>query len=342
MWDLLRCPSCGDALTRANDELLRSACGLWFPVVDGIPRIFVGEMRSIYAREFADFLRRHSLSVEGVPLSDSTRAKLRTRESFGYEWTHFHEMLPEWEENARFYFEPIGGADTLRGKLVLDGGCGKGRHAYYALKHGARVVAVDFSRAVEVARHNCKDLPGDRFFVQADLMNLPFAPETFDVAYSFGVLHHLPDPEQGFQRLVSTVRQGGHVLIYVYHALEGQPVKQALLGAVTLARKLTTRLPHRVLLPLTHALGYALYGGVVLPYRTLSKIAALRPLAESMPLKFYANYPVRVIVNDQFDRFSAPIENRYRRAEVATWLAHARLREPTILGGAGWRAAAVR
>jgi SAM-dependent methyltransferase len=342
----LRCPVCRGALdvTWFDDSagLLRSRCGLWFPIVDGIPRIFVGEMRTIYRTDFADFLRRHQLSDDGVtPPSAETQQKLATRESFGFEWTHFSEMLPEWEENARFYFEPLG-EGALAGALVCEGGCGKGRHTHWALKAGARVVAVDFSRAVEVARANCKGLAGERLFVQADLMALPFADETFDLAYSLGVLHHLPAPETGFRRLTALVRPGGRVLIYVYHALEGQPVKRALLKMVDGVRRVTTRLPHRVLLPMTNALGYGLYAGVVMPYRVLSRFTATRPLAEKLPLQIYARYPVRVIINDQFDRFSAPIENRYRRAEVAQWLERAGLTDTRILAGAGWRAVGQR
>lgn len=341
LWDLLRCPCCGSRLESIpydeEDGLLRSRCGLWFPVVRGIPRIFVGEMRVVYRTDFGDFLARHGLSDAGAASSDETRAKLATRESFGFEWTHFAEMLPEWEKNARFYFEPLG-ERGLGGALVFEGGCGKGRHTYHALRQGARIVAVDFSRAVDVAQANCRDVAGERLFVQADLMALPFSPSTFDVAFSLGVLHHLPDPEEGFRRLAALVKPGGRVLIYVYHALEGEPVKQAILRVVTAARRVTTRLPHGVLLPLTNALGYGLYGGVVVPYRILSRFAPTRRLAERLPLKQYADYPVRVIVNDQFDRFSAPIENRYTRRDVDRWLARAGLTNARVLGGAGWRA----
>ena len=345
LWELLRCPACGSTLEATwfdDDEgLLRSSCGLWFPIVGQIPRIFVGEMRTVYRTDFADFLGRHGLSDGSDAVSHETRAKLATRESFGFEWTHFSEMLPDWEKNARFYFEPLA-PRGLGGKTVFEGGCGKGRHTYYALREGARVVAVDFSRAVDVARANCRGVDGERLFVQADLMALPFAPETFEVAYSLGVLHHLPDPEEGFRRLTALVEPGGRVLIYVYHALEGEPVKQAILRAVDRARRITTRLPHGVLLPLTNALGYGLFAGVVMPYRLLSRFSATRPLAERFPLKTYADYPVRVIVNDQFDRFSAPIENRYTEREVDGWLSRAGLRNARILGGAGWRAVGER
>jgi SAM-dependent methyltransferase len=343
LFALLRCPACQSPLEHESlggeDALLRSTCGLWFPVVRGIPRIFIGELRSIYSTDFPDFLARHRLPSEvGAGDSAEARAKLATRESFGFEWTHYSEMLPEWDRNARFYFEPIGGAEALAGALVFEGGCGKGRHTYHAVKAGARVVAVDFSRAIDVAAHNCEGLDGERLFVQADLMALPFAPATFDLAFSFGVLHHLPAPEAGFRKLVALVKPGGRVLVYLYHALEGEPIKQAILRAVTAVRRVTVKVPHRALLPATTALGWALYAGVVTPYKVLSRFEATRAFAEKLPLRAYADYPVRVIVNDQFDRFSAPIENRYRRDEVAGWLERAGLEETEIRPGYGWRA----
>src|SRR4051812_15080519 len=90
---LLVCPACHDDLTLTvyegtsdapTEGLLRSGCGLWFPVVASIPRMFIGPMRSVYQTDFADFLALHGLSAEGAaPPDDATRMKLATRESFG-------------------------------------------------------------------------------------------------------------------------------------------------------------------------------------------------------------------------------------------------------------------
>jgi hypothetical protein len=97
-------------------------------------------------------------------------------------------------------------------------------------------------------------------------------------------------------------------------------------------------MPLGLLRPLTTALGYGLLVLVVSPYRVLSGIPMTRSLAEGMPLKAYARLPARVIVNDQFDRFSAPSERRYREADVRAWLARAGLSDTVVLGGHGWRA----
>jgi hypothetical protein len=61
-----------------------------------------------------------------------------------------------------------------------------------------------------------------------------------------------------------------------------------------------------------------------------------------VPLGHYRKYSFRVLYTDQFDRFSAPIENRYSRAEVLGWFERAGLLDVVILGGAGWRASGRR
>jgi hypothetical protein len=53
-------------------------------------------------------------------------------------------------------------------------------------------------------------------------------------------------------------------------------------------------------------------------------------------MKQYARYPFRVCVNDQFDRLSAPIENRYSKAEVEAWLTRAGLEDVRVRPFCGW------
>ena len=65
LFDLLRCPACRSRLDVSwfsdGDGVLQCKCGLWFPIIDQIPRIFIGEMRQIYRSDFGEFLDRHRL-----------------------------------------------------------------------------------------------------------------------------------------------------------------------------------------------------------------------------------------------------------------------------------------
>jgi SAM-dependent methyltransferase len=271
--------------------------------------------------------------VGEAPAMGMDAKQVETALSFGYEWQRFPEMYDQWERQFLDYMQPHG-PQFFRGKKVLDAGCGNGRFAYYASKYGAEVWAIDIGPAVEVARRNTESVNVQA--VQADLHNPPFAFESFDFIYSIGVLHHLPDPEVAFRNLLRFLKPGGEVQIYVYWKPERRPIKALLLSAVAAARQLTTRLP----LAAVHVLAYPAAGAAFLffvwPYRIMKRVPALESLAEELPMKQYANFPFRVCVNDQFDRLSAPIENRYTRADVQNWLARAALESPVVGENFGW------
>ena len=237
----------------------------------------------------------------------------------------------EWDRNFRDYLQPHN-PESLRGQTVIDVGAGSGRHSRQAAYHGAQVVAVDLGRSIDVARSN---LPPDVLTVQADAERLPFEQGSFDVAMSIGVLHHLPDPVRGLRELVRLTKPGGHVHVYLYWVPELW-AHRALLKLVTAARLVTVRLPHGLLHALCYPLSAFLHVSIVMPYRTLRGRPRGSGLASWFPLKTYADYPFGVLVNDQFDRFSAPLEKRFTRRQVTTILTEANLEEVAVLPNHGW------
>jgi SAM-dependent methyltransferase len=77
------------------------------------------------------------------------------------------------------------------------------------------------------------NLPSPEKILVGDAENLPFEEDSFDLGYSFGVLHHSPDTEQAFRELVRVIRPGGElkVMLYNRHSVYvcGQWTKHALL-----------------------------------------------------------------------------------------------------------------
>lgn len=302
---VLRCTSCAAPLDsqRQPHALVCTRCQQSVPVVGGIPR-------------FVD-----------VPADETAR---RTQESFGYEWTHFNDWKQSGATNFNDYFAGVD-LEALKGRLVLDAGCGMGRHARQIAPFAGRVVAIDFSRAIDQAARNTADR-GNVDCVQADLLALPVADNTFDFVYSLGVLHHLDETERALRGLVAKVRPGGRLRVYLYWKHHGW--RGALLSLATVARQVTTRMPLGLLRGFCWVLSVCLLFAVVLPYRVLTRLGVRAH--GSWPLFVYSKYPFNVLYNDQFDRFSAPIEKRYDPQEVQALLAAAGLRDVQVQPCFGW------
>jgi hypothetical protein len=117
-------------------------------------------------------------------------------------------------------------------------------------------------------------------------------------------------------------------------------VSGVLLRAVSLLRRVTTRLPFGVLRALCWMLSVVIFGLVVIPYRLLRRLGVRRHA--SWPLFLYARYPFRVLYNDQFDRFSAPLEKRYDAGDVSALLRAAGLEQVRVWPSFGWMGEGVR
>ena len=315
-----------------DGRLACESCGEEYPLIAGTARM-VG--RGMQTRLAADY------RLAGIPLPEADEPsrlddadhaiKERTADSFAYEWRHFGQWRDAWRRNFLAYMRPHD-AGFFAGRLVLDVGTGSGRHGVEAARLGASVVAVDLGRSIDVARRN---LPREVLTVQADAERLPFDPGSFDLVMSIGVLHHLPDPERALKAIVPLARPGGRVHVYLYW-IPNRMGHRAILRLVSALRRLTVRLPHRLLHALCFPLAAVLHVTVVVPYRELRGRPRGRRLADALPLKTYADYPFGVLVNDQFDRFSAPLERRFTRDEITGMMTRAALDEVRVVPNHGW------
>jgi uncharacterized protein YbaR (Trm112 family) len=139
----LVCPSCQRSLelsvADARDgeiiegELRCTSCSSSFPITSGIPR-------------FAN-------------LDEVDSDKRATAAGFGWQWQHFTQEDERYAEQFLGWIAPVT-PEFFRNKIVLEGGCGKGRHTQLAARWGAReVIGIDLSAAVETAFAATRSLP---------------------------------------------------------------------------------------------------------------------------------------------------------------------------------------
>jgi SAM-dependent methyltransferase len=160
--------------------------------------------------------RRSSVSENQVQTADTFGFKWKKRET--YESPAMHEMSRKWLLE-RYSLPGKTILELVRGKRVLDAGCGSGYSALLlfadALK-SCEYVGVDISTAVDVARERFREkgYPGD--FVQTPLELVPKELGPFDIIFSEGVLHHTDSTENAVRSLSRHLKPGGLFMFYIY------------------------------------------------------------------------------------------------------------------------------
>lgn len=181
-------------------------------------------------------------------------------------WWHKHPMSYDWhdtnsapegtkeffEESDRRFFnasplyrgQPPFSAwipfQKLKGKRVLEIGCGLGAHSQLLAEAGCKLTSIDLTpRAVALTRHRLtlNNLPVDVREMDAEKMEFP--ANEFDFVWSWGVIHHSAHTDKIVAQVARVLKPGGEFRLMVYNrnafdsyvkivrgVLTGKPLKQ--------------------------------------------------------------------------------------------------------------------
>lgn len=159
-----------------------------------------------------------------------------TRNPMTYDWRGTSTLAPgtrEWFEDidrrffdAAYYARGADGAPfgrylntaEIQRKDVLEVGCGMGTHAALLARAGAALTAIDLTEpAVEMTRRRLETFNLEGRVLQADAEALPFPEHSFDLVWSWGVIHHSGSFERCLAEITRVLRPGGRLLLMVYH-----------------------------------------------------------------------------------------------------------------------------
>ena len=262
---------------------------------------------------------------------DSGTIDHETVRSFGEEWDRFDAFCEdEVESIAAGYFDVVQDGMIGSGSVALDIGCGGGRWAQYLSRRVGFVEAVDPSTAVVQAAARLDGMTNVRV-TQASVAGLPFPDNSFDFVMCLGVLHHLPDTERALAMCARKLKPGGHLLVYVYYALDQRGLLYRMVWrASDLLRKLICKLPSAAKRLVCDVIAFSVYLPLVVFGRLLKRFGILPSLRRRLPLAYYSDKSFYVMRNDALDRFGTPLERRFTRDEIRGMMERSGLADTTF------------
>jgi len=300
---MLRCPLCKSILTFSSEKvheteilegiLLCTKCRTSFPISGGVPNLVSPKQRESHVAQ-----------------------------SFGFEWKIHHSGGFEKktvfgrgiDEQVKYFFDGLAVSDAdIRGKKILDAGCGSGvLTAEIARRYpAAEVVGIDIIPEIAEVFRKGGQLP-NLHVVQANVLEPPFPTDSFDFLWCNGVIHHTGDSRWAFELLTSLIKRGGRAYFWVY---EKKPSPMAAVRAFLRPLGLV-HWNHRFLYRFCQVLAFPTWLAISL----LSRLRKLKFVQQHTYLKILSRQRgFRELVLTWFDVLSPMYRDTFTQHEFESW-----------------------
>jgi len=212
---------------------------------------------------------------------------------------------PEFDSGTECMFWAKTGwkPEDLRGKRVLDAGCGDGRYAAIAARYAKEVLCIDPSEAaIRVMQDRVPEAKG---YVD-DLLNIKAVPHKHvDMAYALGSLHFTGNTRRAIDEIAKTIKTGGELALWVY----GPPIKGYDLLAAEMLHEIMGAVPAEKL--------YEIFREWA-PYVRESYKGAWGPLQQV--LKVGSSFDNQRCVDETFEWHGSTHRDWHTEEEIKGWL----------------------
>jgi SAM-dependent methyltransferase len=242
-------------------------------------------------------------------------------EAFGEEWTkfdHAERESPDLRNLFDLYFAIFPWNDLPTTAEGFDLGCGTGRWAHFVASRVGHLHCIDASpAAIEVARRNLRSHSNCSFHC-VSVEAIPLADGSGDFGYSLGVLHHVPDTEQGIRECARKLKPGAPFLLYLYYAFDNRPKWfRAVWRLSDALRRVVSALPFSLRGLLCDVIAAIIYW----PLARFSNLAERLGLkVDNVPLSAYRHRTFYSMRTDALDRFGTQVEKRFTRQQIRSMM----------------------
>ena len=205
---LLACPQSDLPIDVRGDAFVVSATGNRYPVVDGIPNLFVP----------------NTAVAKGIDITELVKQFYEETPFPNYDDVDSRQTLAA--KALRSVFPAALDAQIPEKAVILEAGCGTGQLTnFLGMSWKRRVIGGDIClnslRLAEGFRD--RNSINNAGFVQMNLFRPPFRDDSFDLIISNGVLHHTGDPEAGMAALIKKLKPGGIISVGLYNSYARLP-----------------------------------------------------------------------------------------------------------------------
>lgn len=248
-----------------------------------------------------------------------------TVEGFGDEWSRFDQSdLPEDEQKLLFdeYFSVFPWENISKESVGFDLGCGSGRWAKSVAPKVRKLICIDPSSALDIAKKNLSNFDNCEF-QSTTVDDISIDNNSMDFGYSLGVLHHVPNTEMGIKQCVEKLKKGAPLLLYLYYRFDNRPFWFRFIWSISdLFRKIISKMPYGLRYIFSQIIAVVIYFPLA---RTSFYMEKLNLNVSNFPLSSYKNLSFYTMRTDALDRFGTRLEQRFTRNEIKIMMENAGL-----------------
>lgn len=248
-----------------------------------------------------------------------------TVEGFGDEWSRFDQSdLPEDEQKLLFdeYFSVFPWENISKESVGFDLGCGSGRWAKSVAPKVRKLICIDPSSALDIAKKNLSNFDNCEF-QSTTVDDISIDNNSMDFGYSLGVLHHVPETEMGIKQCVEKLKKGAPLLLYLYYRFDNRPFWFRFIWSISdLFRKIISKMPYGLRYIFSQIIAVVIYFPLA---RTSFYMEKLNLNVSNFPLSSYKNLSFYTMRTDALDRFGTRLEQRFTRNEIKIMMENAGL-----------------
>ena len=138
--------------------------------------------------------------------------------AFRGDYERFFDQYDAWRYDQEGHILACLDGLDLKDRRVLEIGLGQGADSEQLIRRGARWSGLDLTAAAVdrlQARLELRGLPFDELR-QGSALDMPFADQSFDMVFSHGVLHHIPEIRQAQKEIHRVLKTGGELVAMLY------------------------------------------------------------------------------------------------------------------------------